>query len=358
MPLRRSHSKSHHGCAQCKLRRIKCDEARPVCSSCHRKQLPCAYESLPPPPSLVAEAPPTERCAYTLPLQELELLHGWHTTTAASLASAEPLQGILRTVIPQEGLSHPFLLHGILAISALHRAQAVPASDDRRQKYIDTAMAHHRSSLVMCGQVLDNITRANCHALFGFSCLVPVFVVGAHRKTRSPTPVQDITDVVESFKLIRGSASVVDRARPWIEEGPLHPLLRVGRYHQELTGAAKQQAAALAFRIQSIMGTMPEILLESCVRTSLGSLLHMLQIWLETGDERAVMAWPVQTDSLYFDLLLQQDRAAVIVLGLFGHVLSIIPRYWWFEGWAMYLVELCGDCLSPTDRAMLAVDVV
>ncbi|KAL4900633.1 hypothetical protein BDW74DRAFT_182468 [Aspergillus multicolor] len=357
MPLRRPHSKSHHGCAQCKQRRIKCDEARPICSSCHKKQLPCTYDSLAPTSSSIADAPPTERYAYTLPLPELELLHDWHTTTAASLASVEPLQSILRTVIPEEGLSHPFLLHGILAISALHRAQTITASDGRRQKYIETAMAHHRSSLVMCGQVLDNITRANCHALFGFSCLVPIFVVGAHRKTPSPNPVQDIADVVESFKLIRGSASIVDRARPWIEEGPLRPVLRVGHFYHPLALAEKQRGTALLMKIQSTLEVIPEMHLESPVRSALQGLLHLLQIYLDTGDARAVMAWPVQTGPEYFDLLLRQDRAALITLGVFGKALGLMSPSWWLEGWATCLVTLSRECLPLEDREMIAFEV-
>ncbi|KAL6235920.1 hypothetical protein BDW75DRAFT_250551 [Aspergillus navahoensis] len=339
MPLRRSHAKSHHGCAQCKQRRIKCDEARPVCGSCQRKQLSCAFDSFAPPPSAASHAPLRDS---VLPLQELELLHDWHTATCASLVSARPLQDIMRTTLPQEGLFSPFLLHGILAIAALRRAQTATESARSRQKYKDIAMAHHSSSLILCGQVLDNITQANCHALFAFSCLVPIFIIATHKKG-------SIIDVVESFNLLRGAASVVDRARPWIEKGPLHPLLRLGHFYQPLSAAQQQRGAALVIRIQSTMKNMPGMQLESSVRSSFESLLHLVQIYLSTGDERAVLAWPVQAETLYFDLLLQRNQAAVTVLGLFGHALGIIPAHWWLEGWGMLLVTLSRECLGDPD---------
>lgn len=40
---RRCHAKSRLGCLTCKRRRVKCDEARPVCTQCTRLQLSCAY---------------------------------------------------------------------------------------------------------------------------------------------------------------------------------------------------------------------------------------------------------------------------------------------------------------------------
>ncbi|KAI9368165.1 hypothetical protein BJX61DRAFT_239866 [Aspergillus egyptiacus] len=37
MPSRRAHHKSHHGCRDCKRRRVKCDELQPTCSNCLRR---------------------------------------------------------------------------------------------------------------------------------------------------------------------------------------------------------------------------------------------------------------------------------------------------------------------------------
>ncbi|KAG8159931.1 hypothetical protein KVR01_010568 [Diaporthe batatas] len=39
------HKKSRMGCLRCKARRVKCDEARPVCSGCSRHLVECVYPS-------------------------------------------------------------------------------------------------------------------------------------------------------------------------------------------------------------------------------------------------------------------------------------------------------------------------
>ncbi|KAI1433057.1 hypothetical protein GGR50DRAFT_540351 [Xylaria sp. CBS 124048] len=40
---KRPHRKTRTGCKQCKKRRVKCDEARPVCDACARRKEPCVY---------------------------------------------------------------------------------------------------------------------------------------------------------------------------------------------------------------------------------------------------------------------------------------------------------------------------
>ncbi|KAH8433325.1 Zn(II)2Cys6 transcription factor domain-containing protein [Aspergillus melleus] len=40
---RRTHRKSRHGCRNCKLRRLKCDEAKPRCAKCRLYRVVCDY---------------------------------------------------------------------------------------------------------------------------------------------------------------------------------------------------------------------------------------------------------------------------------------------------------------------------
>lgn len=42
---RRGHIKSRLGCFSCKRRRVKCNELRPSCTSCHRLGLRCEYST-------------------------------------------------------------------------------------------------------------------------------------------------------------------------------------------------------------------------------------------------------------------------------------------------------------------------
>ncbi|KAM6507177.1 hypothetical protein FALCPG4_018559 [Fusarium falciforme] len=42
---RRPHRKSRTGCAECRRRRVKCDEEKPACKACVGRDHPCVYPS-------------------------------------------------------------------------------------------------------------------------------------------------------------------------------------------------------------------------------------------------------------------------------------------------------------------------
>ncbi|RMZ41757.1 hypothetical protein AFCA_011235 [Aspergillus flavus] len=46
---RKTHTKSRNGCATCKRNRVKCDEGRPICGRCSKRQESCVYEEKPSP---------------------------------------------------------------------------------------------------------------------------------------------------------------------------------------------------------------------------------------------------------------------------------------------------------------------
>ncbi|RHZ55814.1 Zn(II)2Cys6 transcription factor domain-containing protein [Aspergillus thermomutatus] len=344
MPSRRSHSKSHHGCTQCKRRQIKCDESFAPQTSPHRS---------------IADIPLDRPGSSVLPLLDLELLHHWHTVTAKYLADAKPLQDVIRTAMPQEGLANPFLMHSVLAVSALHRAQTVPLS--HCQLYAEAAMTHHSRSLALCTPLFNNITRQNCHALFALSCLVPVFVF-ASQSPRKTSRVQNLSEVVEAFRLIRGMASVVDQARSWIEEGPLHPLLRDGQFQKPIPTAAERYTLALYTQLQSLALNQPQAgpSLNSGPFTpaphgSIGNLLDLLQLYLNSGDSRAIMAWPVVVDPYYFECLLRKERIALLALAFYGSALQILSGHWWLEGWGELLLKLARDHLPGADKELVHI---
>ncbi|KAL3458152.1 hypothetical protein BJX64DRAFT_267131 [Aspergillus heterothallicus] len=360
MPSRRPHSKSHHGCDQCKQRRIKCDEVHPACGSCRRKNLACVFQSVgpvltPDPPSLAIANVPNDRTSF-LPIQDLELMHHWHTATVDSLTNAKPLKDVVRVAMPQEGLRSPFLMHSLLAVAAVHLSRSTPP--DRRQKYVEVAMTHHNQSLTLCTPFVNHITRQNCHALFAFSSLLPIFVFGSQTSRITPR-ILSLADVVETLKLMRGSASIVRQVKPWIEEGPMHPLLRVGKFHQP-RDTQDGRARQLLAKFDELERDLPDPLskegsglVHGAHLEALQELHHLFQIYVDTGDSRALMAWPALVDASYFDLLQQKQQLAVLVLGLFGLALEILSEQWWLEGTGQSLVALAVNNLPPIDRELL-----
>lgn len=292
-----------------------------------------------------------------LPLVELELLHHWHTVTAMSLIENEALSEVLQTQVPKEGLSYPFVMHGILAISALHLSQQ--CSGSRRQKYIDIGMRHHSHALSLFVPLLSDVTPRNCHSLFACSFLISVFSFASHGLNIKPSSMH-VSEVIEAFKLVRGTASIVEKARPWIEQGDMRLLLKFTRCAQrtprsrlvhEVHAPLEALISQQAHQIQTFQ--FPSSLTAVVTR----STRHLLEIFdssIASDNQITVLAWPAVIDFAYLDLLQQIEPCSLVTLAYYGAVLHIMTNAWCMEGWGKFLVNVAAAHLDDAGRSAIA----
>ncbi|KAE8150860.1 hypothetical protein BDV25DRAFT_171890 [Aspergillus avenaceus] len=366
MPLRRSHTKSHHGCSQCKQRRIKCDESRPSCGSCRRKRIVCTYQSHAPWPTSPSQECQTltggtasgVRETATLPFLELELLHHWHSITAPSLAHSKSVQDLFCITVPRLALRHPFLMHSVLAVSALQISYT--CAPERRQMFMETAISHNDLSLSMCTPLLSSMTSDNCDALFAFSCLVAIFGFAAQGPAAIPSP-QGVADVVKVFKLVRGAASIVAQAKTWLRDGEMRLLLRVGRYRGETlkTKYVLELCTLLREVVEQQASAESHLLDRGRDSPLLGASKHLLhKLYMTLEDPSAILTWPALIDAEYLDLLLRKDPSSFVPLAYYGVALELFVDVWWLDGWGDYLVKLAIERLGYIDNLTRCIDVL
>ncbi|KAK1658015.1 hypothetical protein BDP55DRAFT_622606 [Colletotrichum godetiae] len=197
----RHHTKSRNGCIDCKFRRVKCDEQKPACSACARRQTQCRYtprfycnpqSNVLPSNSLLTEAngqiDPTEqhsRVTEVEPLlcdllprytsremDHLRLLHHYSNFTVESFATTFQLEGrafqSLRLDIPRLAFQNHFLMDAILSVALLHLSSTDESAKDglpRLALYRDQAFRRlrvqlTRNSHVMIGERPDEKFRA------------------------------------------------------------------------------------------------------------------------------------------------------------------------------------------------------
>ncbi|OOF90143.1 hypothetical protein ASPCADRAFT_157373 [Aspergillus carbonarius ITEM 5010] len=350
MPSRRTHANSHHGCAQCKQRRIKCNEARPMCASCQKKKIKCSFNSH---GTLTAAHYRAGKLdgrvdslgyeSSQLHLLDLELLNHWHVATVQTLVHAQSAEKVLREFVPQVALSHPFLMHSLLALSALHLSHHGPV--ERRHQYTEVAMTHNNISLSLCTPLLNNVTPENCHALFAFACFVATFSFAAHGPKVNPR-AQSVSAVLEVFKLVRGAASIVAEARPWIEAGGMRDLLQVGRQPRQTSKTAN--VWELYARIRRINNDQARSAEADCydrtgsvVEFAIQKLLELLQLSTTAENPTSTMLrWPAVVNVEFFDLLLEDNTNALVLLAYYGVALDMMIESWWMDGWGMFLVNV------------------
>ncbi|MCJ1435841.1 hypothetical protein MMC27_005217 [Xylographa pallens] len=148
----KAHKKSRGGCGNCKLRKVKCDETRPMCKRCDAYGTFCNYDSryssLQPLSHSLSEiqtlqiplcsenqtilgvintstrAPSSDSAqtfadGYQFCAKDLELLYKFRKRTLLTLGSAA-YSSVYQNAYANLAFSHPFLLHIVLTLTLSH----------------------------------------------------------------------------------------------------------------------------------------------------------------------------------------------------------------------------------------------
>ncbi|KAJ5184447.1 hypothetical protein N7491_007688 [Penicillium cf. griseofulvum] len=262
MGPRRAHRKSRNGCPQCKARRLKCDEKYP-CTNCTKHAIQCSYvdrgistpvetpdtrseplasfyvpsplntESYPTTPAghlaaLVDAKPKSESRSFLLQFlsdspdenqalntddwaSDLELMHHYCTVTCNTLTIREDSRHVWRVVLPVEGYANKYLMHGILALAALHRVSLFPT---QKEKNIKASAYHQAAGLKEFRELISSpVDPSNWQPVFCFAYMVMVYVCASPIRLggdRWPAP---ISNMVELFSVIQGLQTLME---PWL----------------------------------------------------------------------------------------------------------------------------------------------
>lgn len=274
-----------------------------------------------------------------------------------SLVENEALGGVLQTQVPKLGLSHPFVMHGILAVSALHLSQQ--CSGPRRPIYTDIGMRYHSQALSLFIPLLSDVTPQNCDSLFACSFLICSFSFAFQGLNIQPSSMP-VSEVVEVFKLVRGTTSIVARARRWIEQGGMRPLLKLTRCAQRT--ARSRHVHEVRARLEALINHQadehhPSQLPSSTravIASSTGHLLDVFNSSIANDNHTTILAWPAIIDAEYLDLLQQIEPMSLVTLAHYGAVLHIMTSAWWIAGWGKFLVNVAAAYLGETARSAIA----
>ncbi|OJD28513.1 hypothetical protein ACJ73_00077 [Blastomyces percursus] len=114
-----------------------------------------------------APAPPLALAPVADPnLEELELMMNWYNTDIHPFSTNLEYNAVWRKAFQRESLTHPFLMHGILALSALElgRRQGCNAANVNQRPYTAIALGHHSRTVALSQPGLKIISEENSKA--------------------------------------------------------------------------------------------------------------------------------------------------------------------------------------------------
>ncbi|KAH6972150.1 hypothetical protein BKA56DRAFT_620719 [Ilyonectria sp. MPI-CAGE-AT-0026] len=327
---RKWHTKSRKGCHSCKTRKIKCDEQHPSCRNCIKRGIQCDFlqsEDTPTPVSVPANL-------------DLELLHHFTISTASTLSTETQVRDLWRVVVPQIGFSVPYILNGVLALSALHMARYNPA---RREVLLSQAGRYHAASLEEALPLIPSVTSENCTHLFLFGVLTLFFNLASPRKADDILLVGNRA-VPEWLYLLRGIGTLV-AADSAIFSSPVSLIFKAinpGQFWPSHPPEKQEFLDELETRIGVKTSDSAE---------KQASLLQAVQAlrWsydlMSSKDSnehtrlRKFYAWLFAIEESYLKLLKHADSEALCVLAFFCVLMREFERYWWIEGWAVHILR-------------------
>ncbi|KAI8717867.1 Zn(2)-C6 fungal-type domain-containing protein [Fusarium sp. LHS14.1] len=386
---RLGYKKSRKGCLRCKQRRVKCDEKVP-CTACCRHGVPCSLEGsgsvTPEVPSgrdrvPARQQPSSSRSSSerskeqnTPPTSDLfscfshfqfeaannsqdpgwvsdiELTH--HYTANAHRSLYSPCchaYNVLQNDVPREGFSHPFLLHQLLAFSALHLAFLKPES---RNKYLIQASQHQSVAISTMNSLLAKPLPSNeFHAMYATSIFVAISAFGTYPSCdRYQESFRAIDGLVDIFILIRGMNILLRSSGEELRNGPLKGLLSGCDCPPfENVGRLETVASKLGDLLPAVQDQLPLLDTEDgqlCVDTIAGFIETISMVIgspksAPTPELRVIFAWPMGLSNTFLSLLRSCEPLALVILSYYCVLLhSREPKYWFLQGWTNALIKV------------------
>ncbi|KAI2999396.1 hypothetical protein CBS147346_7699 [Aspergillus niger] len=180
-----------------------------------------------------------------------------------------------------------------------------------------------------------------------------MFSFAAHGPKADPGALR-LSAVLEVFMLIRGVASIVGQARPWIEAGGMRDLLKLGEQPREESKTTR--ARELYTRISDIYDNLRRPSRPDCydseslvIEESVQKFLDLLQQAISVANPvpSIMMRWPAVVSVKYLDLLQANHPKALVVLAHYGVALELMAENWWLDGWGAFLVNIALHRSGP-----------
>ncbi|PYH85356.1 hypothetical protein BO82DRAFT_389479 [Aspergillus uvarum CBS 121591] len=381
MPVRRFHRKSRSGCLQCRSRRVKCDEGRPACFNCIRAQCSCLYHrptqgdpqsqsqaqaqaqahsqaQLQPQlvPSLSPSPFPSPANTVSRPLfDSLDLILMNHFTAATSLSLFDGPRNphLWQRHIPFEAGSNPMLMHGLLAVAALHLAITIKSPLEAQPSdhtYHVRALHHHSLGLQLFNTQLASRSPAN-DVLFTFAMLLIVWAFAA------PIAANDtltLDEIIDSLSLIRGCKALFLLHQETILYRPVGQIVGI-RPQQADPGPCASDPSILS-DIHDLFDNLQTIACDDTVYQratfDLQTVVYKAynrQIGLQ--DTRLVAAWPANVSEEYWARLRRHEPVALRIFIHYTVLLQCYEEdYWWMQGWSSSILKAAEGAQTLIQR--------
>ncbi|KAL3476041.1 putative Zn(II)2Cys6 transcription factor [Aspergillus californicus] len=403
---RRSHRKSRLGCLNCKKRRVKCDEKKPICGSCLQHSISCDFSAPASSPS-EGSTPPPRRFAFKqskyqslatsqkekskeksksasveshdheppalrghsglrkgdgLSRSDLSLFHHFVISAFRTFADEDmDSHKIWQFHVPQWGMSFPSVMHLLLTLSALHLASLHPESEET---YIAQADEHFSFGVRSVTSVLalDTLDSENCQFIY-MSAVMICFAYFARGPREGEYLVFNARGKSEWLVLLHGVRSILAQEREAIFTGVLTPKEpdSVGRATCDISDELDEHLTRLREIQNLIMAHVQGPDERDLYIRTVDDLTDSFEQAYERrkhgchGTELmpATIGWTFRLLDPMIDRLEAREPVALVILAHWAILLRYMREVWFMRGWDGHIIRGIRACLPSEFQAWI-----
>jgi len=285
----------------------------------------------------------------SLNLTDLELMMQWCNSTYHVLSRNESTDHVWRCLVPEEAVSHPFLMHGILALSALHLART--RNDHRRPIYSSLAVAHQNQALAMFRELLGDINDTNAKAMFSFASVVVLYTFGFPHEPNPNNPWTCIDDLLQIIVLIRGVQQVNNTASLSLRESNFKPLVPARDFEPVLPDDARLALEEL-LEANNACGAEDETHDTKVYEDTIDKLAQAIGLLNVDNSMTSIGLWAIRIKPAYVDLVREHMPLALVILLYHCVVLHSLRHLWCLEDWSVRVSTAIWVVLDDTWRPL------
>ncbi|KAJ5521750.1 transcriptional regulator family: Fungal Specific TF [Penicillium freii] len=290
----------------------------------------------------------------SLSVENMHLFDHYLNHTYKTISCGPETDSVFRIIVPQLAAKFPFLLHGMLACSALHLASINP----QNQSYMLQAIQYQDQALPAFHLATMHVDSNNCQAILAYAFFLVVYglssesedetlFLGNNRETSSSS---------NWISLLRNGCSMLCNVWSELKHGPLAPFAALWRDDIGVTAdpndpllvsllSAISESSEAVASVQGCSGNDVHIYRDSAFKLA-GAFEFTRRFGTSLSVWDALNSWLTQVLPEYFDLLDQNHPGALLLLAHYAILLKPLQAEWFLNGRVTKLMDAIGRRLK------------
>ncbi len=242
--------------------------------------------------------------------------------------------GLWLVAIPQLALSYEFLMHGLLALSALHLSTLQPA---RKSELVRVATMAESKALPTFRDMVSRNEPGNISAVFAFAGFVIPYVVAQSAWLDAPMAEIPCRNKPHWLLMARGLIDLMRVNWSALEQGPFGPLLeRTATPHIKSWNPDDKQYAKMHGMLKRNEETREDeeralVVLEGAVEELRRAACLPYAPNIVVTVQSAVYFWPGTVSQEYIELVYDRRPEALVILAHYCVLLKQIHWIWYLK---------------------------